>query len=417
MAYYLNLFSPDTYASFTASDNTITGFRPRHRNAAERVKIGDKFLLYLTGLSRWCGVATAAGRVFVDDTPRFTSAPDPYTLRFSIDDVTWLSLDRSVPIHHPPVWQVLSFTANHDPRSNRWTGKLRTSLPPIDEGDGSFLERLILAQSTGEQLFPLDEKEQRRAQVHHVRSSDGEISVSIPDNEDEEPPEAQIGLGHVRESIRVQAQLARIGAEMGMQVWLPRNDRAAVLREWPQGMEHMLTRLPLSYDDVTIQTIEQIDILWLKGRSIVRAFEVEHTTAIYSGLLRMADLLALQPNLRIRLHIVAPLERREKVRHEVMRPVFSLLEAGRLSDICTYLSYESVAELSNQHSCPTSPKASSRNKRKSSHKFFRLGPDFGEWLPATTTAPRHRREQQWPPPVAAPPPPSQGEGWSPERPG
>ena len=41
-----------------------------------------------------------------------------------------------------------------------------------------------------------------------------------------------------------------------------------------------------------------------------RAFEVEHTTAIYSGLLRMADLLALQLNMQIRLHLVAPEERR-----------------------------------------------------------------------------------------------------------
>jgi hypothetical protein len=38
----------------------------------------------------------------------------------------------------------------------------------------------------------------------------------------------------------------------------------------------------------------------------VRAFEVEHTTAIYSGLLRMADLLSLVPNMDIKLHIVAP---------------------------------------------------------------------------------------------------------------
>src|SRR5690242_21750466 len=33
--------------------------------------------------------------------------------------------------------------------------------------------------------------------------------------------------------------------------------------------------------------------------SIVRAFEVEHTTSVYSGILRMADLLALQPNMDI----------------------------------------------------------------------------------------------------------------------
>src|SRR5262245_46610679 len=83
----------------------------------------------------------------------------------------------------------------------------------------------------------------------------------------------------------------------------------------------------------------------LKGRSIVRAFEVEHTTAVYSGLLRMADLLALQPNMSIRLHIVAPDERREKVFREMLRPVFSLLESGPLSRTCTFMSYESVETL------------------------------------------------------------------------
>ncbi len=44
----------------------------------------------------------------------------------------------------------------------------------------------------------------------------------------------------------------------------------------------------------------------------------------YSGLLGMADLLALQPNMNIKLPIVAPLERRDKVYQEIRRPVFSL---------------------------------------------------------------------------------------------
>ena len=60
----------------------------------------------------------------------------------------------------------------------------------------------------------------------------------------------------------------------------------------------------------------------------------------------MADLLALQPNMNIRLHIVAPESRREKVFTEIRRPVFSLLERGPLSECCTYLSYGSVRELS-----------------------------------------------------------------------
>jgi hypothetical protein len=56
-----------------------------------------------------------------------------------------------------------------------------------------------------------------------------------------------------------------------------------------------------------------IDVLWLQGEAIVAAFEVEHTTTIYSGLLRMADLVSMQPNLKLDLFIVAPDERREYV--------------------------------------------------------------------------------------------------------
>jgi hypothetical protein len=56
----------------------------------------------------------------------------------------------------------------------------------------------------------------------------------------------------------------------------------------------------------------------------------------------MADLLALQPNMDIRLHIVAPDERRHKVFREMARPIFMLLERGPLSDTCTFISYESV---------------------------------------------------------------------------
>ena len=97
-----------------------------------------------------------------------------------------------------------------------------------------------------------------------------------------------------------------------------------------------------------MKTIEQIDVLWIRRRGIVRAFEVEHTTSIYSGLLRMADLLAMQPNLKIRLHIVAPVSRRDKVLREIRRPVFALLEGGALSDTCTYLSYDTVAEIRGQ---------------------------------------------------------------------
>jgi hypothetical protein len=126
-------------------------------------------------------------------------------------------------------------------------------------------------------------------------------------------------------------------------IWIPANDRNKVLELVPADLrDAFLDTLPLNYDDATLDTVKQIDVLWLKGRAMARAFEVEHTTAIYSGLLRMADLLALQPNMQIKLHIVAPEERLEKVRREIKRPVFSLLEHGPLYEKCTFLSYDDV---------------------------------------------------------------------------
>ncbi len=84
---------------------------------------------------------------------------------------------------------------------------------------------------------------------------------------------------------------------------------------------------------------------------MARAYEVEHTTAIYSGLLRMADLLALQPNMQIRLHIVAPEERREKVLGEIKRPVFSRAGHRPRAAVCLWwaASRSARASLSPRH--------------------------------------------------------------------
>ena len=87
---------------------------------------------------------------------------------------------------------------------------------------------------------------------------------------------------------------------MGLDVWVARNDRS---RDWKGHRFTDLPRaradLPLQFDEATNRTIELIDVLWLKGNAVVAAFEIESTTSIYSGLLRMSDLIAMQPNLNI----------------------------------------------------------------------------------------------------------------------
>jgi hypothetical protein len=181
-----------------------------------------------------------------------------------------------------------------------------------------------------------------------IKTELGEVPVAIPGDDDEGEGISPSGEGgsEARQSIQMQAKIAKIGVAMHFKIWIPPADRGRV-QELLSSAERavLLDELPLLYEVTTLATIKQIDVLWIKGRSIARAFEVEHTTAIYSGLLRMADLLALQPNMDIRLHIVAPEERREKVLREMMRPVFSLLERGPLSRSCTFISYDNVDEI------------------------------------------------------------------------
>jgi hypothetical protein len=349
VAYYIDLFSPETHEAFTKSAQTVSGFRVRQRGVASRIKAGDTLVCYITRLSRWCGLLDVLDGPFTDDTPIFVPDSDPFVVRFTVKARAWLSPDQSLPIHDAAVWKNLSFTRDLKGGSTAWTGKVRGSLVQLDDADGAYLDRALTAQAKTPKPYALDEADRRALKTHTVNRADKVVSVSVPedtpavtaDRPTQPEPEA-------RESIRIQSLIAQAGAKMGMAIWVPAADRSGVLKEWKGEPPKLLERLPLNYDDTTLRTIEQIDVLWLRGRAIVRAFEVEHTTSVYSGILRMADLLALQPNMDIKLHIVAPSDRREKVFSEIRRPVFSLLEKGPLAESCTYLSYDSLRELATQ---------------------------------------------------------------------
>jgi len=347
MAYYLDLFSPETYEAFKRSDRTISGFRTRQKNAAQRIKPGDKLLCYLTRLSRWIGMLEVRKGPFEDNKPIFYPEDDPFVIRFSVDATILLDVEKAIPIYEDSIWPKLSFTKGHEKGTSTWTGKIRSSLVSIDDADGRLIEELLQLQKGNGTSYPFASEEYERISGHTIRRADKTVTVSVPSDSEPTEPTAEPEPA-ARESIQIQALIADIGSQMGLKIWIPRTDRARVLQEAPRIESSVLDRLPLNYDDVTLKTVEQIDVLWLRGRSIVRAFEVEHTTAIYSGILRMADLLALQPNMDIKLHIVAPYIKREKVFQEIRRPVFSLLERGPLAESCTYLSYESLRDLAQQ---------------------------------------------------------------------
>lgn len=183
---------------------------------------------------------------------------------------------------------------------------------------------------------------------HKVKAGAKEVPASVPEEPPAEPKAAPStnGASEPRQSYKIQSALALIGIKLGFRIWVPKPDRQAVLDLIPKSMhENFVDDLPLSYDGTTLKTIKNIDVIWLGKHSMERAFEVEHTTAIYSGLLRMPDLLALLPGLSIPLHIAAPHERREQVRQEILRPTFLGLKPKPLYEVCSFIPYSAVEEL------------------------------------------------------------------------
>ncbi len=139
---------------------------------------------------------------------------------------------------------------------------------------------------------------------------------------------------------QIQWILAKIGKRLDCKVWIAANDHN---KEWDgQRLGDLsLSDLPqLGLDNDSQRIIRLIDVVWLQGsRQVAAAFEVEHTTSIYSGLLRMSNLVALSPNLNFPLYIVTPKNRMDKVQRELSRPTFQALE---LHKRCGFFSDEDL---------------------------------------------------------------------------
>lgn len=352
MQYWLDLFTPYTWQRFREHGATVSGFRPRQRKTAfGRVEPGDVFLCYLVKLSRWCGILEVKSKAFEDSSPVFADVNDPFPIRFDVTPKVMLDFEHAVPIVEPEIWNSLSFTRSLVVGSRGWAqfARLRQSLIAITESDAHIVAEALRRQEHDRKRYELDAADRRHIVNRTVvRTERGEIEVEVPERDDEEDVPVE-PVRDVRASTRIQAKVAELGVTLGFNIWVPPGDRARVLGTIPGAIhEKFVSNLPLNYDLTTLKTIENIDVIWLQRRSIAHAFEVEHTTAIYSGLLRMADLLAMQPRMNISLHIVAPSDRREQVRREIVRPVFSVLEGGAMSERCSFLSYEAIEEILSQ---------------------------------------------------------------------
>lgn len=145
-----------------------------------------------------------------------------------------------------------------------------------------------------------------------------------------------------RTHTEVQGWLRDLGFALGFDVWIAANDRT---RAFAGGWlaEGCLERLPSELTAVEEgDAIRLIDVLWLeKGNGqVVAAFEVEHTTSIYSGIVRLLDLALGAPGQATgSLFLVAPDDREQDVRAQLRRPAFQ-----RVTDLrVRFLPYSELA--------------------------------------------------------------------------
>jgi type II restriction enzyme len=120
----------------------------------------------------------------------------------------------------------------------------------------------------------------------------------------------------------MQYHLLKIGTALGYDVICAQNDKSQSYNNSNFSF-HCLPNFPaINADKDTINTIKMIDILWFQKatNNIIGAFEVEKSTSIYSGILRLTDLAYSIANGDEVFYIIIPDSREKDVRMQLSRP-------------------------------------------------------------------------------------------------
>ncbi len=332
--YWSNLFTGKTWEEFHKHGASVSGFRERRRNISKRIHPGDYLICYLTGLGRFIGVLEVLSESYFDTETRIWE-DQLFPVRFKVKVVHALDAKTAVPVHELKD-QLSIFRDAKTPRS--WSGFFRGSPVQFEQKDGETIVEAIRNATVNpvEREFD-DRKYWRRPKIYE--STVGEVTV--PEEEEVATEELETEVIKTTHE-EMQWLLLKLGSDIGLDVWVARNDRNKQYNGVAfNSIPNLRRELPRQFDEATNRTIELIDVLWLQKDAIIAAFEVEHTSSIYSGLLRMSDLISMQPNLKINLYVVAPDDRSDKVIAEVNRPTFARLNPS-LPKICKFIPYSQL---------------------------------------------------------------------------
>jgi type II restriction enzyme len=120
----------------------------------------------------------------------------------------------------------------------------------------------------------------------------------------------------------MQYRLLKIGTALGYDVICAQNDKSKSYNNANFSFQCLPAFPTMNTDKDTLNTIKMIDVLWFQKstNTIIGAFEVEKSTSIYSGILRMTDLAHSIADGNEVFYIIIPDNREKDVRMQLSRP-------------------------------------------------------------------------------------------------
>lgn len=333
VAYFTDIFTIETWAAASERDYRVSGFPAPtatrggyFQSTFDAVTIGDVLACYVKApAKRWVGAFRIESEMYLDEADAVWGYDEEgrvrFPARFRTSPILTLPVEEGLPVHETVgVLRCMN--------EKTWSGLFRRSLTRMPAEDGEKLLELIA-----------QEREPVPVRIPRKRLRRRSVAVSTPPTAEaiEAATDERPSTPH-RELVW---KLIQLGKTLGCDIWVASDERGKSY-EGQSFADHVLGEFPtVGLDPESRDLVRGIDVLWIRGRSVVAAFEVEATTSVYSGLLRMSDLVALQPNTSIDLFIVAPDERASKVRAEIARPTFESFDPP-LRERCRYLSASSL---------------------------------------------------------------------------
>jgi type II restriction enzyme len=128
----------------------------------------------------------------------------------------------------------------------------------------------------------------------------------------------------VRKHVEIQYKLIKLGNKLGYHVWVASNDASCQCNNEVFSFLTIKDFPNLDVNEELKSTIKLIDVIWFnKENGIVEcAFEVECTTSIYSGILRLHDLASTSLNFNGQFYLLSPAKRKSDVIQQLNRHLF-----------------------------------------------------------------------------------------------